>query len=108
MRLRWRWLPLKIRCLAQNNMDAELITLIQEQIEKSDLNEEEKKEIGEALAVLPPQGLHVLYKAFELGPLHVRTFFESYKRKKDILCHKDMKAWRKLIGDEMSHLTDLI
>lgn len=89
-------------------MDAELITLIQEQIEKSDLTPEEKKEIDEALAVLPPHGLHVLYKAFQMGPLHVRTFFESYKRKKDILCHKDMKAWRKLIGDEISQIKALI
>lgn len=89
-------------------MDAELITLIQEQIEKSDLNPEEKKEIDEALAVLPSHGLHVLYKAFQMGPLHVRTFFEAYKRKKDILCHKDMKAWRKLIGSEISQAAALI
>lgn len=89
-------------------MDAELITLIGEQIERTDLRDDEKKEIKEALAVLPSHGLHVLYEAFQLGPLHVRTFFESYKQKKDILARKDMKAWRKLIGEEVDRIAALI
>jgi hypothetical protein len=89
-------------------MDAELISLIEAQVERSDLTSEEKLEVKDALAVLPSHGLRVLYEAFEFGPLHVRTFFESYKRKKDILARKDMKAWRKLIDTELQQVKSLL
>ncbi len=89
-------------------MDAELISLIEAQVERSDLSAEEKVEVKEALAVLPSHGLRVLYEAFDLGPLHVRTFFESYKRKKDILARKDMSAWRKLIDSEIAQVKSLL
>lgn len=89
-------------------MDAELIALIEAQVERSDLAPEEKSEVKEALAVLPSHGLRVLYEAFDFGPLHVRTFFESYKRKKDILARKDMGAWRKLIDSEIKEVKSLL
>lgn len=82
-------------------MDAELISLLEEQVDKSDLADAEKSEVKETLAVLPTVGLQALYKAFELGPLHVRAFFEVYKRRKSILEHKDIKAWRKLLETEV-------
>lgn len=84
------------------------MSLIEGEVDKLDFSDQEKKEIKEVLAVLPTPGLQTLYKALQLGPLHTRTFVDSYKRKKDILARKDMKAWRKLIGDEINQVVALI